>query len=199
MAVQVDTVRSVEVPTRMVHGPGALSRLGEIIRELGVKRPMLVTDKGIAAIGLADRALTLLRNEVFFSDVVPNPDIELVDRAAALYREEGCDGLVALGGGSSMDTAKSIGVVVTHGGSIKNYEYDHDPITCRIPPSSATPVTTTSHSTTPWPCTLWSSWVSGSAWPIAMAGISRPERKWPMPRRRADWRTGRKARVQHTP
>jgi choline dehydrogenase len=122
VSVQVDTVRAVEVPTRFVHGPGAIARLGELVAELGITRPLVVTDKGVVAAGLADTALAHLDDAVLFDDVRPNPDIELVGRAAAAYREAGCDGLVALGGGSSMDTAKSVGVEVVHGGSIVEYE-----------------------------------------------------------------------------
>ncbi len=141
MTVEVETVRTVAVPTRLVHGPGALARLGEIIQELGITRPLLVTDRGVAAVGLADRALSYLPSAVLFDQVYPNPDIELVGRASAIYQEEGCDGLVALGGGSSMDTAKAVGVVVVHGGSIAEYEYGRTPITRRIPPLVAIPTT----------------------------------------------------------
>ena len=141
MPVEVDTVRSVEVPTRLVHGPGALSSLGSVTRELGIRRPMLVTDPGVAAAGLADRASQHLEDATVFDEVRPNPDIELVDRGAALFREAGCDGLVAVGGGSSLDTAKSIGVVIRHGGSIAQYEWGHDPIEHRIPPLVAIPTT----------------------------------------------------------
>lgn len=137
----VNGVRAVEVPTRIVHGPGAIAELGELVRELGVTRPLLVTDKGVEAVGLAAKALEQLDNAVLFSDVYPNPDIELVARATAFYREQGCDGLVALGGGSSMDTAKSVGVEMAHGGSIKEYEYDHTPLSRRIPPLVAVPTT----------------------------------------------------------
>lgn len=141
MSVQVETVRSVEVPTRMVHGPGAISRLGELLREMGVERPLLVTDKGVVSVGLADEALEHLDGAVVFDEVRPNPDIELVGRASAAYREAGCDGLVALGGGSSMDTAKGAGVELVHGGSVADYEYGKTPITKRIPPLVAVPTT----------------------------------------------------------
>jgi choline dehydrogenase len=141
MTVEVETVRAVEVPTRIVHGPGAISRLGAEIRALGVTRPLLVTDKGVAAAGLADRALEHLDGAVVFDGVYANPDIELVGRAAAVYREEDCDGLVALGGGSSIDTAKSVGVEIANGGSIKDYEYGHAPIATRIPALVAVPTT----------------------------------------------------------
>ena len=141
MPLEVDAVRAVEVPTRVVHGPGALARLGEALRELGVTRPLLVTDPGVAAAGLVDRALEHLEGAVVFDEVRPNPDIELVDRGAEVYRESGCDGLVALGGGSSIDTAKSIGVVAEHGGSILDYEYGRTPLSRRVPPLVAVPTT----------------------------------------------------------
>ena len=141
MTVEVDMVRSVEVPTRIVHGPGALARLSDTLSELGVTRPLLVTDPGVAAAGLVERALDHLEGAEVFDQVRPNPDIALVDHVAEVYVESGRDGLVALGGGSSMDTAKSIGVVVQHGGSIRDYEWGHDPMERRIPSLVAIPTT----------------------------------------------------------
>jgi choline dehydrogenase len=141
MPVEVDTVRAVSVPTRLVHGPGAVANLADELAALRLSRPMLVTDPGVAAAGLVDKVLPRLNGAVVFDEVRPNPDIELVDRAAGAYREGGCDGLVALGGGSSIDTAKSIGVVAAHGGSIAQYEWGRDPIEQRIPPLVAIPTT----------------------------------------------------------
>lgn len=141
MPVEVDTVRSVELPTKLVHGPGALARLGEILHELDVERPLLVTDPGVAAAGLVDRALEHLENAVVFDGVRPNPDIALVDHGARVYAEADRDGLVGLGGGSSLDTAKAIGVVARHGGSILDYEWGRDPVEQRIPPTVAIPTT----------------------------------------------------------
>ncbi len=141
MPVEVDTVRAVEVPTRLVHGPGALARVGEALATLGVTRPMLVTDPGVAAAGLVERALEHLEDALVFDEVRPNPDVALVDRGAEVYAASERDGLVALGGGSSIDTAKSIGVVIQHGGSILDYEWGHDPIEQRIPPLVAVPTT----------------------------------------------------------
>src|SRR5919108_6389817 len=129
MPVEVDTIRTVEIPTTLVHGPGAIGRLGEVMRELGVTRPLLVTDPGVAAAGLAERALEHLDGAPVFDRVRANPDVELVAEVSAFYREHGCDGLVALGGGSSMDTAKAVGVEVVHGGAVLAYEYDPTPIT----------------------------------------------------------------------
>jgi choline dehydrogenase len=141
MSIQVDTVRSVDVPTRIVHGPGAIERLGELVSGLGIRRPLLVTDRGVEAAGLAARALEHLPDAAVFADVFPNPDVELVGRASAVYREEDCDGLVGLGGGSPIDTAKALGVEAAHNGSIADYEYGRTPITNRVPPLVAVPTT----------------------------------------------------------
>ena len=141
MPVEVDSVRAVSVPTRLVHGPGAVASLADECRALGITKPMLVTDPGVAAAGLVDRVLPQLNGAIVFDEVRPNPDIELVDLAAAAYRDNGCDGLVGLGGGSSLDTAKSIGVVARHGGSIARYEWGRNPIAERIPPFVAVPTT----------------------------------------------------------
>jgi choline dehydrogenase len=141
MAVEVDLVRALEVPTRLVHGPGAVASLPDALRELGVTRPLVVTDPGVAAAGLLDRVLEHLDEHVVFDEVRPNPDIALVDGGVRVFEDSGCDGLVALGGGSSIDTAKSIGVVAEHGGSILDYEYGRTPLSRRIPPLTAVPTT----------------------------------------------------------
>jgi choline dehydrogenase len=150
--VEIESIRSVEVPTKLVHGAGAITRLGDILRELGVTRPLLVTDPGVAAAGLVERALEYLNGAAVFDGVRPNPAIALVDEGAAFYAKSGCDGLVGLGGGSSLDTAKSIGVVARHGGSIVDYEWGHNPIEKRIPPLVAIPTTAGTGSEV----TLWS-------------------------------------------
>jgi choline dehydrogenase len=129
----------------MVHAIGALSALGEETAGLGVKRPLVVTDQGIVKAGLLDEALKPLRaaglDPVTYDQVRANPGIALVDAGAAYYKKERCDGLVAIGGGSSIDSAKGIGVVAVHGGSIVQYEWGKDPIHSRIPPLVAVPTT----------------------------------------------------------
>jgi choline dehydrogenase len=152
VTVAVEKIRAVEVPARMVHGPGSLARLAELAAGLGVERPLLVTDPGVVGAGLAERALRQLETAVVFDRVRPNPDVELVGEGSAVYREHGCDGLVAIGGGSPIDTAKAIGVEVEHGGSILEYEYGGAPITRRIPPLLAVPTTSGTGSEV----TLWS-------------------------------------------
>ncbi|MGD9146460.1 MAG: iron-containing alcohol dehydrogenase [Anaerolineae bacterium] len=139
-------LRSFQVPTVVKHAPGSITCLADEIKALGSQRPMLVTDKGLVNAGLVDEALKSLKagnvDFVLFDGVVANPGIRLVDDAAEMYRSEGCDGLIGFGGGSPMDTAKSIGVVAIHGGSILDFEWaDPQPIKQRIPPLICVPTT----------------------------------------------------------
>jgi choline dehydrogenase len=143
--MSIDAIRAYQSPTRVVHGVGAIGSLGDEAGRLGVRRPMVVTDPGIAKAGILDEALAALRgaglDPIAFDEVRANPPIALIDRGADIYRKEGADGLIGLGGGSSIDTAKGIGVVAEHGGSILDYEYGNRPIERRIPPLVAVPTT----------------------------------------------------------
>jgi choline dehydrogenase len=139
-------LRSFAIPTVMKHGLGAIKTVADEVRTLGLKRPLLVTDPGIVKVGLLERLEKPLQaaNVAYevFAEVEANPGINLVNRASEIYRQAGCDGLIALGGGSSMDTGKAIGVVVNHGGSILDYEWANpQPINHRIPPTICIPTT----------------------------------------------------------
>ena len=138
-------LRAYQSPTRMVHAIGAIGKLGEEAAALNIKRPLVVTDQGIVKAGLLDEAITPLKSAgldpVTYAEVRANPGIRLVDAGAGYYKSERCDGLIAIGGGSSIDTAKGIGVVAVHGGSIAQYEWGKDPIHSRIPPLVAVPTT----------------------------------------------------------
>lgn len=139
-------LRSFEVPTVVKHGLGSIASLPDQVRSLGITRPLLVTDGGIVRAGLAAEVTRILQaagiDYVCFDEVIANPPIALVDAGAARYTEEKCDGLIGLGGGSSIDTAKAIGVVASNGGSIADYEWaDPNPIRNRIPPLIAVPTT----------------------------------------------------------
>jgi alcohol dehydrogenase len=111
--------------TRVVFGAGSLARLGELTRELGGKRVLLVTDPGLEAAGHPQRAVTSLREaglEVFvFDEVEENPTTRHVEAGTALARAEAIDFLVAVGGGSAMDCAKGINFLLTNGGKIADY------------------------------------------------------------------------------
>jgi len=139
-------IRSFAIPTVMKHGLGAIHTLADEAKSLGMKRPLLVTDGGIVKAGLLERATQPLKagnvDFAVYAEVAANPPISIVDAGAALYQSEGCDGVIGFGGGSSMDTAKSIGVVASNGGSILSYEWaDPQPIHNRIPPTICVPTT----------------------------------------------------------
>ena len=138
-------LRAYQTPTRMVHAIGALSALGDEAKALGLRRPLIVTDQGLVKAGLLDEAKKPLQAKgldvVVYAEVRANPGIALVDAGARYYKSEKCNGLIAIGGGSSIDTAKGIGVVAVHGGSIVQYEWGKDPIHSRIPPLIAVPTT----------------------------------------------------------
>ncbi|MEI6343562.1 MAG: iron-containing alcohol dehydrogenase [Verrucomicrobiota bacterium] len=111
--------------TRLVFGPGTLSRLGELAREQGIRRALLVTDPGIVAAGHVERARAILGSSgitvVVFDGVRENPTTLDIDRCLAVARDAGIDGFVGLGGGSSMDTAKGTNFLLTNGGVMKDY------------------------------------------------------------------------------
>ncbi|MED3728092.1 iron-containing alcohol dehydrogenase [Priestia filamentosa] len=136
-----------EIPTAIKHGIGAISHLGEEVKKLGVSKALLVTDPGIYNAGVVDPVIKNLKEEgievVLFNKVEPNPPVRLVAEGSSLYKKEECDGLVAVGGGSSMDTAKAIGVEATHQGSVLDYEAAEGkkPLENRIPPLTTIPTT----------------------------------------------------------
>jgi alcohol dehydrogenase len=111
--------------TRVIYGPGTLARLGELARELGFQRTLLVSDEGLVQAGYVAAATRSLAEQgiasVTFHGFGHDPDSDMVARGAALAREQKIDSLVGLGGGSSMDCAKGIDFVLTNGGTIADY------------------------------------------------------------------------------
>jgi alcohol dehydrogenase len=113
-------------PTRVVFGPGSLNRLGELARELGDTRVLLVTDPGLEQAGHPQRAVESIRQaglDVFlFDGVEPNPTDTHVQAGADFARPLDIDLIVSVGGGSSMDCAKGINFVLTNGGTMADYK-----------------------------------------------------------------------------
>jgi alcohol dehydrogenase len=111
--------------TRLVFGNGTLNQLGNIARELGGNRVLLVTDRGIAAAGHADRAVSILEaaglRVAVYDAVRENPTTGDVAECLAVARGHQTDLIVGLGGGSSMDTAKGTNFLLTNGGEMKDY------------------------------------------------------------------------------
>jgi alcohol dehydrogenase class IV len=109
--------------TTCIFDSGALKQLPNVVKNLGITRPFIVTDPGIKAVGILARvedALGMAPAGVF-SDTVPNPQESQAKLAAEAYKACGADGLIAVGGGSSMDHAKAIGLLVTHDEPLEAY------------------------------------------------------------------------------
>src|SRR5690242_7214981 len=101
---------------------GALGLLPQELALLGVKRPLLVTDPGVRAAGLVDRTLAALGAEPpLFAETPSDPTEVAAEAALEVYRARGCDGVVALGGGSSIDLAKAVALLATHPGRLGDY------------------------------------------------------------------------------
>ncbi len=111
--------------TRVIFGQGAVRRLGELTQEIGGRRILLVTDKGLTQAGHAQPAIKSLEAAglavAVFDEVTPNPTTDDVDRALEVARREKIDFLVGLGGGSSLDCAKGVNFLFTNGGRMEDY------------------------------------------------------------------------------
>ncbi|MCM3742107.1 iron-containing alcohol dehydrogenase [Oceanobacillus luteolus] len=136
-----------ELPTAIKHGIGSIKHVGEEVKNLGVTKALLVTDPGIYHAGITKPIENYLKEagiEVsLFNKVEPNPPVRLIAEGSKQYKEDNCDGLVAVGGGSSMDTAKAIGVEIAHNAPVLEYEAAEGkkPLEHRIPPLTTIPTT----------------------------------------------------------
>ena len=131
--------------TRIEFEEGSLSRLPEILWELGVARPLIVTDSGLVASGLVSRVSSLFaETPAVFSDTPANPTEVAVNAAHHFYVESCCDGIVGFGGGSSIDLAKAVRLLTGHKGPLAQYtaiEAGAAKIHGRICPLVAVPTT----------------------------------------------------------
>jgi len=117
-------------PTNIRFGPGKLAELPTACRELGMKRPLLVTDAGLASLPIVAKAVALCAADklpcAVFSDVQPNPVEANVIAGVAAYRAGGHDGVIAFGGGSALDTAKAIALMVGQTRPVWDFEDKED-------------------------------------------------------------------------
>jgi hypothetical protein len=125
---------------------GALAQLKAECERVGISRPLIVTDAGVKAVGLLDKALAALPGlqTAVFDQTPSNPTEAGIRAAVEVYRQGNCNGLVALGGGSAIDCAKGVAIACTHEGPLKTYatiEGGSPKITDRVPPLIAVPTT----------------------------------------------------------
>jgi alcohol dehydrogenase class IV len=129
-------------PSKVIFGPKALD---ELKKEIGPQEiPLITTDQGIVRSGILKKLTDLLeelgiRHHVF-DQVEPDPPLEVVEAASAIYRENGCTLLVGIGGGSSIDVAKAVGIASSHKGSVVDYAAGR-PLEALLPPLFAIPTT----------------------------------------------------------
>lgn len=136
-----------QMSARVVFGVGAIASIADRTKALGMSKPMVVTDKGVAESDGFKGAVENLKsgglNPLVWSEVKPDPPDTTIPAGAEVYLAEKCDGLIGFGGGSSMDAARAIGLVALNGGRINDYALvkpDKLPIK-QMPPLICVPTT----------------------------------------------------------
>lgn len=134
--------REFIVPGQIITGSGALTMAEETLKGLG-KKALIVTDKVMIQLGNCAKVETALKNQgidyAIYSEIVGEPTDTMIENGLKVYKENGCDFLVALGGGSPIDSMKSIGSLVVNGGNISDYM--GKVIDVEMPPLVAIPTT----------------------------------------------------------
>lgn len=114
------------IPSLNLMGRGAIQEVGNRLKGVGAKKTLLVTDEGLKQLGIADEIASIVKKAgldvVVFPGAEPNPTDKNVKAGLDVYHNEQCDSIVSLGGGSSHDCAKGIGIVASNGGTIHDYE-----------------------------------------------------------------------------
>ncbi|MDQ2780137.1 MAG: iron-containing alcohol dehydrogenase [Pseudomonadota bacterium] len=136
----------IQYLTQIDLDPGAVRLLAEECRRIGIRRPLVVSDAGVRAAGVLQQALDALKGlpHAVFDATPSNPTEAAVRQAVEICKRERCDGLIAVGGGSSIDLAKGVAIAATHEGPLKTYatiEGGSPKITDRVLPLIAVPTT----------------------------------------------------------
>ena len=125
MAVR-EQVYGFFIPSVTLIGLGAHKEVPAKIKALGGSKPLVVADKGITAAGITEQITSLLKAEgmdcVVYDDTIPNPTDNNVHDGVEVFKKNNCDSVITLGGGSSHDCGKGIGLVVSNGGKIHDFE-----------------------------------------------------------------------------
>lgn len=134
--------REFIVPGQIITGSGALTMAEETLKGLG-KKALIVTDKVMIQLGNCAKVETALKNQgidyAIYSEIVGEPTDTMIENGLKVYKENGCDFLVALGGGSPIDSMKAMGSLVVNGGNISDYM--GKVIDVEMPPLVAIPTT----------------------------------------------------------
>ncbi len=133
------------LPTKLIFGPGRINEVGRVARELGFRRTLIVADSGMEAAGHIATVLFALAGEGIesspWSSFGANPDSRMVEHGRDFAAKLNVDSIIGLGGGSSMDCAKAINIVLTNGGGIGQY-WGHGKVPGPMLPMIGIPATT---------------------------------------------------------
>src|SRR5947209_2880020 len=137
-------VATITTPRTMAVGGGALAELPGTLQRFGLAKPLIVTDPYIQSCGILERATTLLDRAGMrwsvFADTVPDPTTAVVETGTRRLAEGDFDSLIAIGGGSSIDTAKAMSILAANGGHMRDYKVPAE-IAKSGPPLVAIPTT----------------------------------------------------------
>jgi alcohol dehydrogenase class IV len=131
-------------PTTIHFGPGARKLVAEHLASAGVKRPLIVTDKGLASLPIVAEFKSTLKNCEVFAGVQGNPVASQVKAGVDAYRMHGADAVVGFGGGAALDVAKAVALMAVHPGDVLEYAWDHPkarPMDRELPHFIALPTT----------------------------------------------------------
>jgi alcohol dehydrogenase class IV len=130
-------VAEIQTPGLISFGAGALAGIGDVLKKVGVTRPLVVTDRGLVSTAVFGALRTALTRAGVgfgvFSDTVSDPDLTAVEAGAQAFRAGDFDGFIGFGGGSAMDTAKAINLFLHSDGDIRSWRVPNAPIMPTLP------------------------------------------------------------------
>jgi 4-hydroxybutyrate dehydrogenase len=143
-----NTISKFSFPTTIYFGVGAIYELPQYLKDIGIKKPLLVTDPGMLNTDVFPKVEGVLKDSgvafALFAKVNPNPLDSDIQKAVDIYEAKGCDGLIGLGGGSALDASKMVQVIAGHGGKVNDYDIStggNQNIKGPLPPMIAIPTT----------------------------------------------------------
>ncbi len=121
------TVHRFAFPTTILFGPGARKQVAEHLKAQGIKRPLIVTDRGIAPLPMLKSFIADLPglDVAVYSDIWGNPVASQATRGAAAFKDHRADAVIGLGGGAALDVAKAVALMASHDGDVLEYAWDH--------------------------------------------------------------------------